>query len=196
MYRLLSISVAVVLVNACSAHATFLVDDFEVPVSGAHESDGSTELLGSPNFFGARQMDGDEISNLVINSGGLSGVLAANETAWIEWTLPAGSEEFTDLEFQNFAGTVLTDITYDVTLNGGSISGGAQTFDSAFLRTSTGFINPGDVLRVTFEAGAAGFAVFRADGIQANPEPMSAGLLGLALFGGVCRHRRRRKQVC
>jgi MYXO-CTERM domain-containing protein len=197
MSRLLCIASALVFLNATSASATFLIDDFEIPAAGSQDASGSTQALTAPNFFENRLLDGDAPVNLVISSGSIDGVFLANQTAFIEWSVPTTTPApFASLEFENFVGTVLTDITYDVTLNGTSINGGPQAFTSGVLSTNAATIaSAGDLLRVTFTTGATGFAVFAANGIQANPEPVSAGLLGLAMFGGICRHRRRRRSV-
>lgn len=193
------LSLAVLAFAAPSASASFLVDDFEEPATGAHNSDGSTVALPTPpNFFAERTMDGSATSNLSVNSGGLAAAIQANESAWIEWTVPSEDAPFADLEFVNFNGTALINSTYDITLNGVSISGGPQTFDSGYFSTNGAMpsLTAGDELRLTFSVGAGGLAVFQADAIQANPEPASALLLGGLMFGGLCRFRRRRHAVC
>ena len=191
------LSMAVLAFAAQSASASFLIDDFEEPATGGHNSDGSIVALTTPpNFFAQRQMDGAASSNLSVSSGGLAAAIQAGESAWIEWTVPMEDTDFADLEFQNFNGTALLSTTYDITLNGTSISGGPQAFTGDFLPTVGSSLTAGDALRITFSVGTGGLAVFQADGIQANPEPASALLLGGLMFGGVCRFRRRRHAAC
>lgn len=200
----LLLSLAVVALAAPAADASFLLDDFETPTVGAQIADGSTVALDTPpNFFGNRTVDGDVVSTMSINNGTMDGTLLAGESAFIEWTNPVFQPTgptapwggaFAGLILDNYIETLVSDTTYNVTLNGASISGGEQVLSGSggFLRADAGVFAPGDVLRVTFNVAPGGVALFSAGSIVANPEPMSAGLFGLALFGGVCRHRRRR----
>ena len=200
MKRLL-LSLAVLALAAPAANASFLIDGFDEPTGGASQSsNGSTEALNSPpNYFANRQMDGTSPSNLIVNVSGISGFIGGGQTAWIEWTTPIETRAFADLEFTDFV-LGFSDISYDVTLNGTSINrtGAAQALTAdGLLRTTGNVVNPGDTLRVTFTGGAVGsLGSFDAGGIQANPEPASALLLGGLMFGGICRFRRRRHTMC
>ena len=193
----LFLSLAVTIMFTQAANASILVDDFSLPDPGAHQSDGTTVSLNSPpNYFGFRQMDGTVNSNLEITTGSLSTVLAGGESAWMEWTVPSNTRSFSDLEYEDFIGTLLNDVSYNVTLNGSSVSGGSQALTSGILKTAQTQVSTGDRLRVTFTAGAGGFGIFTSTAVRANPEPASALLLGSLLFGGLCRFRRRRHVVC
>ncbi len=192
MKRLL-LSLTVLALAAPSAHASFLIDDFDAPTTGFHNSDGTSEALSSPpNYFANRQMDGTDASNLVVNVSGISATFLTPQSAWIEWTTPIETRGFADLEFTDFA-PGFSDVTYDVTLNGTSIGSGTLS-PTGLMKTSGAVVNPGDALRITFTSGSLGS--FDAGGIQANPEPASALLLGSLMFGGICRFRRRRHTMC
>lgn len=191
--------------TATSVQAGFLLDDFDVPAPGGSQNSGTGgaptgESLSAPNFFtdgntttDERFLLGSVNTNLVVANGDLSGVLSAGETAYIEWTNPSTvPRQFQTLEFLDYVPTLVNNATYDVTLNGTSIGSGTLG-TSPFLTTSLQTFNATtDELRVTFTA--TGLTIFRASGIQANPEPASAGLLGLLLLGGGVRHRRRRRR--
>lgn len=184
------------------AHASFIVDTFERPTSGTHQSDGTSVNINPPpagtaqNFFDTRMMNGDAATVLTVSNGGISGAFLPDQTAFIEWTNPTGTDTFSSLFLQDFVGPTVPGATYNVTRNGTSISGGDQAFDSDRLRVDPNSqITSGDVLRVTFSVDTVPL-IFTAEGIQANPEPASATLLGLALFCGACRYRRRRRTIC
>ncbi len=202
MSRLMLTVAALVLASCSQSQARFLVDDFEIPGPGSHISDGTTLTLASPNFFSSRTLDQLPAAGTVLTinggptNGNITSVFTPGDQAFIEWAGPVTTRGFASLEFTDFAPIgVANTITYDVTLNGASINstGAPQVLASnGILSTTAQTLVAGDLLRVTFN-GIAPVSGFTATAIFANPEPMSAGLLGLAMFGGVCRHRRRRR---
>lgn len=191
MTRLLAtFVVAIALSSSCFADFV-TVDDFAEPISGAHNSDGSAVFLNSPpNFFALRTLDGTAKSNISVTSGGMSASLVRNETAFIEWSLPSDYLAFDNLEFDTFDEVGLIGVTYTVDLGGTQI--GSGNFTSALLETDAATILPGDTLRLTFETGAAGFALFSANGIAVAAVPEPSSFMIISLIGvGIATVRRR-----
>lgn len=211
MLRVLSLTLAVGLLGAGAADASFIVDQLNVPAAGSHFSDGSSVVLPNPaNYFTSRTMDDNTPGaphQLTVSSGALSATLVGGDASFIEWTgagmLPIGtavaSASFADLELVNFVEAGIPgSIFYDVLLNGVSITEGGvprALLSNGLLKTDGASIaSAADTLRINF-TGVGAIGIFTADAIQANPEPMSIGLLGLAMFGGIGRHRKRRRTV-
>lgn len=197
---------------AQSADAGFLLDDFEAPLGAPGQQSGTSgtptgQSLSAPNFFtdgnsatderfllGATVSGGMTLSSLEVVNGDLEVFLAnAGDVAYIEWTNPSAvPTTFAGLELIDYSPT-LVNADYDVTLNGTSIGSGAfsNTPGNFVLGTSQQtFLAAGDLLRITITAN--GLTIFDAEEIRANPEPASAGLLGLLLLGGGVRYRRKR----
>lgn len=180
--------------GATTARADFLIDNFDTPTQGAHNSDGTTlDIDSPPNFFSKRTNNGSATSNLSVTNSNLAAAIQGGESAYLEWSNSASTKTAAGrLILQNFNGTAVNGVSYNVTVNGNSISGGAQQMTNGHFFVSATNIGPTDVLRITFSVATDGLAVFQGSGMIATPEPAAVSLLGLAMFGGACRYRRRR----
>lgn len=207
MYKLLGAMLGLCLMGTATADASLLIDDFNVPGGiGASQNAGPNSptninpaTLSAPNFFGSRTLTGVfGASGLSVSGSNLDAVFTIGQVGGIVWGTPLGTP--TSIDNLTFSGFILSSasgsIGYDVQLTSGGTTnsiGSGLLGSNGIMQTAPTIIgNPGDVLTINF-TGLAALARFEATGIEATPEPASIGLLGLAMFGGVCRHRKRRK---